>query len=60
MANALRHRDYRIFFSGSMVTRIGEDMQEVAEDWLVFVMTGSPFLLGLVAFCKGPSRVLGR
>jgi len=30
----------------------------VAEDWLVFVMTGSPFLLGLVAFCKGPSRVL--
>ncbi len=41
-----------------MVTRMGEDMQEVAEDWLVFVMTGSPFLLGLVAFCKGPSRVL--
>ena len=58
MANALRHRDYRVFFSGSMVTRIGEDMQEVAEDWLVFVMTGSPFLLGLVAFCKGPSRVV--
>lgn len=58
MSNALRHRDYRVFFSGSMVTRIGEDMQEVAEDWLVFVMTGSPFLLGLVAFCKGPSRVL--
>jgi MFS family permease len=58
MPNALRHRDFRIFFSGSMVTRIGEDMQEVAEDWLVFVMTGSPFLLGLVAFCKGPSRVL--
>ncbi|MBM2806033.1 MAG: transporter [Deltaproteobacteria bacterium] len=58
MTNALRHRDYRVFFSGSMVTRIGEDMQEVAEDWLVFVMTGSPFFLGLVAFCKGPSRVL--
>ncbi|HEY2920756.1 MAG TPA: MFS transporter [Candidatus Binatia bacterium] len=58
MSNALTHRDYRVFFTGSMVTRIGEDMQEVAEDWLVFVMTGSPFLLGLVAFCKGPSRVL--
>lgn len=58
MSNALRHRDYRVFFAGSMVTRMGEDMQEVAEDWLVFVMTGSPFLLGLVAFCKGPSRVL--
>jgi MFS family permease len=58
MINALIHRDYRVFFTGSMVTRIGEDMQEVAEDWLVFVMTGSPFLLGLVAFCKGPSRVL--
>jgi MFS family permease len=58
MSNALTHRDYRVFFTGSMVTRLGEDMQEVAEDWLVFVMTGSPFLLGLVAFCKGPSRVL--
>ncbi len=58
MSNALRHRNYRVFFIGSMVTRIGEDMQEVAEDWLVFIMTGSPFLLGLVAFCKGPSRVL--
>jgi len=56
--NAFKHRDYRVFFTGSMVSRIGEDMQEVAEDWLVFVMTGSPFLLGLVAFCKGPSRVL--
>ena len=58
MTNALRHRDFRVFFTGSMVTRIGEDMQEVAEDWLVFIMTGSPFLLGLVAFCKGPSRVV--
>src|SRR5499426_261866 len=58
MANALKHRDYRVFFTGSMFSRIGEDMQEVAEDWLVYVMTGSPFLLGLVAFCKGPSRVL--
>src|SRR5215510_509568 len=58
MANALKHRDYRVFFTGSMFSRIGEDMQEVAEDWLVFIMTGSPFLLGLVAFCKGPSRVI--
>jgi MFS family permease len=58
MANALKHRDFRVFFTGSMVTRIGEDMQEVAEDWLVYIMTGSPFLLGLVAFCKGPSRVV--
>jgi MFS family permease len=57
MVNAFKHRDFRVFFAGSMVTRIGEDMQEVAEDWLVFIMTGSPFLLGLVAFCKGPSRV---
>lgn len=33
-------------------------MQEVAEDWLVFVLTGSPFLLGVVSFCKAPSRIL--
>ena len=58
MTNALAHRNFRVFLTGSLISRMGEDMQEVAEDWLVYVMTGSPFLLGLVAFCKGPSRVL--
>jgi len=58
MSNALSYRDYRIFWAGSVISRSGDGIQEVAEDWLVFVMTGSPFLLGLVAFCKAPSRVL--
>jgi len=58
MPNAFGYRDYRIFWAGSVISRFGDGMQEVAEDWLVFVMTGSPFLLGLVAFCKAPSRML--
>jgi predicted MFS family arabinose efflux permease len=56
--NALSYRDYRIFWAGSVISRCGDGIQEVAEDWLVFVMTGSPFLLGLVAFCKAPSRII--
>ncbi|MDP6561081.1 MAG: MFS transporter, partial [Candidatus Binatia bacterium] len=58
MANALRFRDYRLLWVGSLISNIGEGMKEVAEDWLVFVMTGSPFYLGLVSFCKGPTRLL--
>ncbi len=58
MPNAFKYRDYRLMWGGSLISNMGDSMQEVAEDWLVFVMTGSPFLLGLVSFCKAPSRIL--
>ncbi len=46
-----RHRNYRLFFSGQLVSVMGSWMQTVAQAWLVYSMTHSPFLLGLTTFC---------
>lgn len=47
---ALKHRNFQLFFSGQLISLIGTWMQTVAEAWLVYRMTGSPWLLGLVRF----------
>jgi MFS family permease len=47
---ALRHRNYRLFFAGQGTSLIGTWMQRIAMGWLVYKLTGSPFLLGLVGF----------
>ena len=48
---ALRHRNYALFFSGQTVSLIGTWMTRIATAWLVYRLTHSPFLLGLVGFC---------
>ncbi len=50
MLRALRHRNYRLFFGGQGVSLIGTWMTRVATGWLVYRLTGSAFLLGLVSF----------
>ena len=45
-----RHRNYRLFYAGQMITLIGGWIQAVALSWLVYRLTQSPFLLGLVSF----------
>ena len=47
---SLRHRNYRLFFSGQSVSLIGTWMQRVALPWVVYRMTGSEVLLGVVGF----------
>lgn len=47
---ALRHKNYRLFFSGQSLSLIGTWMQQVALGWLVYRLTDSAFLLGLVGF----------
>ncbi|MBI4481585.1 MAG: MFS transporter [Acidobacteria bacterium] len=47
---ALRHRNFRLFFFGQMISVTGTWMQSVAQSWLVYRMTGSAMLLGLVGF----------
>ncbi|MGC2694738.1 MAG: MFS transporter [Candidatus Angelobacter sp.] len=47
---ALRHRNYRLFFAGQLISLIGTWMDQVAEAWLVYRLTGSALLLGTVAF----------
>lgn len=48
---ALRHRNYQLFFSGQLISLVGTWMDQVAESWLVYRLTGSSLLLGTVAFC---------
>jgi MFS family permease len=45
-----RHRNYRLFFSGQLVSLMGTWMQTVAQAWLVYSLTHSPFLLGVTSF----------
>jgi MFS family permease len=56
----LRHRNYRLFFTGQLISVIGSWMQTTAQSWLVVSMTGSAFKLGLVNVCQfAPVLVLG-
>ncbi len=56
---AFHHRNYRLFYAGQGISLIGTWMQQVATGWLVYRMTNSPFLLGMVGFLgNAPSLVL--
>src|SRR5262245_1984961 len=48
---ALRHVNYQLYFGGQLVSLIGTWMQSVAQSWLVYRLTGSELMLGLVGFC---------
>lgn len=48
---AFRHRNYRLFFSGQLVSLVGTWMQSVAQAWLVYKLTHSALLLGTLSFC---------
>lgn len=50
MLRALQYRNYRLFFSGQIISLIGNWMTGVATSWLIYRLTGSAFLLGLVGF----------
>jgi MFS family permease len=45
---ALHHRDFRLFYSGQILSLIGTWMQTTAQGWLVLELTNSEFLLGVV------------
>ena len=46
----LSHRNYRLFFGGQGISLIGTWMQQIAMSWLVYRLTNSAFLLGLIGF----------
>ena len=57
---ALNHRNFRIFFMGQFVSRVGFWMQNVAQAWLVYRLTESSLMLGLVAFAgQVPTLIFG-
>jgi MFS family permease len=57
---SLRHRNYRLYLTGQLVSVCGTWMQQVALSWLVYRLTGSATLLGVVGFASQiPILVLG-
>jgi MFS family permease len=50
LLRALRHRNYRLFFAGQLVSLIGTFLTQIATAWLVYSMTHKALLLGVVGF----------
>lgn len=49
-ARSLRYRNFRLYFTGQGISLIGTWMHRIAMSWLVYRLTGSAFMLGLVGF----------
>jgi MFS family permease len=47
-----KHRNYRLFFMGQVISNTGTWMQRVAQAWLVLSLTGSPVSVGILALCQ--------
>ena len=47
---ALRHRNFRLFFAGQTISVIGSWMTRLATSWLIYRLTHSALLLGIVGF----------
>ena len=56
--HSLQHRNFRLLFFGTSLSHVGDFIQAMAQSWLVWTMTGSPFLLGLVGFSQALPRLL--
>ena len=52
MFEAFQEKDYRAFWTTQFISNIGSWMQTVAQGWLVYRLTDSPFLLGFVGFAS--------
>src|SRR5512140_3792336 len=55
---ALKHRNFRLFFVGQLISLIGTWMQNTAQSWLVYQLTGSKLLLGIVAAVSSAPMLL--
>lgn len=56
--SSLKHRNFRLLFCGTILSHIGDFVQAMAQSWLVWQMTKSPFLLGVVGFAQALPRLL--
>ena len=60
LTRALRHRNYRLFFAGQTVSLVGSWITRIATSWLVYRLTKSALLLGVVGFAgQIPLLILG-
>jgi MFS family permease len=59
-ASLRKHRNFRLFFTGQVISVSGTWMQNVALAWFVFQLTGSPLAVGILTFCRfAPQTLFG-
>lgn len=56
--DSLKHKNFRLLFCGTSLSHVGDFIQAMAQSWLVWTLTASPFLLGLVGFSQALPRLL--
>ena len=56
--SSLRYRNFRLLFFGTILSHTGDFMQAMAQSWLVWDLTRSTFILGVVGFCQAAPRLL--
>lgn len=49
----LRHRNFRLLWTGTLISNTGDWIDQIALNWLVLQTTGSPAMLGLINLCRG-------
>src|SRR5215470_13883596 len=55
---ALKHRDFRLLWLGQIISVTGSQMQSVAINWHVYLLTKSALALGLVGFFRGAPVII--
>jgi len=50
--SSLKHKNYRLFTGGYLISRIGSEMQAVAVAWQIYMLTGSAFSLGIIGLSR--------
>lgn len=55
---ALKVRDYRLYWCGNTLSRLGTEMQTVALAWQIYLLTGEPLSLGLIGLVKGIPAII--
>ena len=59
-ASIRKHRNFRLFFTGQVISVSGTWMQNVALAWFVYELTGSPLAVGILTFCRfAPQTLFG-
>jgi len=56
--SSFRHRNYRLWFVGQLVSLVGTWMQNTAQGYLIYTLTGSAAYLGYVGFISGVPSML--
>ena len=60
LLNTLRYADFRVLWVSTLANQIGQGMQQVVLGWLVFEMTGSAAMVGVVfALRSAPNLIVG-